>query len=291
MSIADKANPKRPRLSKSDIHQAAVGAALPTAATVAGELLVPGAGGVLGGFVGSLFVGLVGSIVSPTVQARAAEWYQWVEDGLKELQATRADFCPDDPATRDTFTSTLLTAIPIALRTSQEEKFHALRNAVLNSSLPSAPTEDMITVFMTLIDSSSVLHLRFLKYLADPEAYYASRGLIKPKPIQSISSVRGYNMSPLEEQMSVYSYHLERQRRYEEELAEFNKLFDAAEHPQGFCNKVLQDLFTWHLLNPDLQTAQAPLQATELPYLGTPHIVTLYGYQILEFISDPVILP
>lgn len=68
----------------------------------------------------------------------------------------------------ETFITTLLHAIQAATRSHQEEKLRALRNAVLNSALPSAPDEDMQLIFINLLDSMTASHLRVLLALDDP---------------------------------------------------------------------------------------------------------------------------
>ncbi|MDQ5824229.1 MAG: hypothetical protein M3441_08455 [Chloroflexota bacterium] len=171
MAAKDENYSKPPRINKQDLRDATISSALPTAATIAGDIIAPGYGGVLAGAMGSFLAGLVGSMVRPTIEARAADWYQMVEDGLKDLQQRRPELNIEDPATREAFTTTLLGAIPVALRTSQEEKRKVLRNAVLNSTLPKAPDEDKLLIYLRLISDFSPWHLRVLEYFAAPRDY------------------------------------------------------------------------------------------------------------------------
>src|SRR5206468_713468 len=66
------------------------------------------------------------------------------------------------------FTSTFIHATLIAMRTHQEEKLEALRNAVINSALPKAPEDDLQLMFLNLIDQFGEWHIRLLKFYSNP---------------------------------------------------------------------------------------------------------------------------
>ncbi len=76
---------------------------------------------------------------------------------------------PEELAKNEAFITTLLHAIQAATRSHQKEKLKSLRNAVLNSALPSAPDEDMQLIFINLLDSFTAFHLKLLFVLDDPE--------------------------------------------------------------------------------------------------------------------------
>lgn len=67
------------------------------------------------------------------------------------------------------FISAVMHASQIALRTHQNEKLEALRNAILNVAKGQAPEEALQNVFLNLIDSFTELHLRILKVFQNPE--------------------------------------------------------------------------------------------------------------------------
>jgi hypothetical protein len=263
---------------------------LPAAGTALGDTFAPGTGGLVGSTLGGLIAGGLDAFVPHIMRKRDQQFREAVHQGLVAMQQANSSLTLTDEAIQDKVTTALLLALPAALRTTKEEKLRALRNAVLNASLPSAPDEDMIAVYMTLIDSATVLHLRFLKYLADPDAYYSSRGIVRPQE-QDLpwSPEAGRSEAELEE--SLKRYNAAGQTRYQLHIAEFNKLFDTAEYPLEFCNKVLQDLFTWNLLNPDVQSTASPMDVSDLPYYTPTYIVLQYGRRFLEFISDPAIFP
>jgi hypothetical protein len=69
-------------------------------------------------------------------------------------------------AANPTFVTTVLQATQIALRTHQEEKLEALRNAVANSG-GNQLQDDTRAVFLNLVDTFTPTHLRILKYFKD----------------------------------------------------------------------------------------------------------------------------
>jgi len=65
------------------------------------------------------------------------------------------------------FVTTALQATQIALRTHQEEKLEALRNAVVNSASDRSLDDDTRSIFLTFVDAFTPTHLRILKYFQD----------------------------------------------------------------------------------------------------------------------------
>jgi hypothetical protein len=90
-----------------------------------------------------------------------------IADAVRELKE-RTGATNEDLSANDTFIDAALHATQIALRTSQAEKRAALRNAVLNSALPSAPEEAVQHFFFQLVDELNVWQLRLLALFEDP---------------------------------------------------------------------------------------------------------------------------
>ena len=63
----------------------------------------------------------------------------------------------------------------MALWNHNEEKLEALRNAVLNVAVASAPEEDEHEMFISLIDNFTGWHLRILAFLADKKGIAEKR--------------------------------------------------------------------------------------------------------------------
>lgn len=113
---------------------------------------------------------LFASLVTPPLERRLQAWMSEVAEGLRELEGQRkVSF--EDLQKDEAFIDTLLHASQAAMRTHQQEKRAALRNAVLNSALPNPPDESLRLVFLSLVDQFTVWHLRLLKLFQDPEGW------------------------------------------------------------------------------------------------------------------------
>ena len=112
---------------------------------------------VAGGLVAKLF-----SMLEPSLQVRRNKWMMDVALGLKALEDKVESFKVENIVTDPTFVTVLLNAVTIAVRTHQQEKLDALRNAVLNSPLGKTPDENLQLVFLNLIDGFTELHIRLL---------------------------------------------------------------------------------------------------------------------------------
>jgi hypothetical protein len=111
---------------------------------------------------------LFSAVISPPLRKREAEWMNRVGQKLEQL-----DIDIEQLAAKPQFVDAML---QVAMRNSHEEKLDALRNAVLNSALPTAPDETRQQIFISFIDSFSVWHLRLLKLLDDPYMWYYDNG-------------------------------------------------------------------------------------------------------------------
>jgi hypothetical protein len=72
---------------------------------------------------------------------------------------------PDSLAANDAFISAFAHATQAALITHQKEKLDALRNAVANVAVGNAPSEDLQTRSLNLVDSFTPKHLQALDYV------------------------------------------------------------------------------------------------------------------------------
>jgi hypothetical protein len=124
--------------------------------------------------VGSAAVELLQAIITPPLERRRNEWMSDVAEAIRELQrrGLRPEKLRDDPV----FIDTVLSASQAAIRTSQAEKRHALRNAVINSALPGAPDVAIQQMFIALVDRFTEWHLRLLKLFQEPGEPYSQAG-------------------------------------------------------------------------------------------------------------------
>jgi hypothetical protein len=127
-------------------------------------------------------------IIAPPLDKRRQKWMESVRDGLLALEE-RGSLRMEDLKDNEAFGSIVMQASQAAVRTHQQEKIDALRNAVLNAAMPSPADESLQQVFISLIDRFTEWHLRLLLLFADPNAWFESRQ--RPFPSPMISSLEG----------------------------------------------------------------------------------------------------
>jgi hypothetical protein len=77
----------------------------------------------------------------------------------------------------EAFISTVVTACQAAIRTHEQEKLEALRNAVLNVAQGSGLTADQVAIFLGLIERYTPWHLRILRLFQSPLSLAAAKGI------------------------------------------------------------------------------------------------------------------
>src|SRR4051812_46782774 len=86
----------------------------------------------------------------------------------------------EDLPLNDVFLDAVANAGRVTQATHQQEKLRALRNAVLNSIGPAAPTIDEQVRFFRLIEEFTPAHLRLLAFLDDPGGVFDAAGVPRP---------------------------------------------------------------------------------------------------------------
>ena len=120
---------------------------------------------------GSTLSELLNKSVSTYTNARITKWQKAVAEGFEELYR-RYNNLPQDILTNDRFATSFLHGTLAATRTHQEEKLEALRNAVLNSGLPTAPDDDLQLMFLNFVDSFTPWHLTLLSFFENPLQWF-----------------------------------------------------------------------------------------------------------------------
>ncbi len=146
---------------------------------------------VIGGPAAELFQ----NVIQPPLEKRRVEWMQEVGEKLRELEENGLNI--EELQENEEFVSAVMHASQIALRTHQNEKLQALRNAILNVAKGQALEEALQNVFLNLIDSFTELHLRILKLFQNPE----------PLPnlsMGSLSNVLEHNIPELRGRRELY---------------------------------------------------------------------------------------
>jgi hypothetical protein len=198
-------------------------------------------------------VELLNSIIMPPLEKRRDEWVESIAKRLVQLERDVSDLGLADLSKNDAFVSSVLQASRIAMRTHQEEKLEALRNAVLNSAIPGAPDDDLQLMFLNFVDTFTPWHLRVLAFLNDPKCWLDR------------NEVRYQHFS-----MGGISTVLD--------LA-----FPALASRSDFCDQLAKDLYVRGLLNTEelhmIMTADGMLSSR----------TTKLGKAFLKFTSEPVV--
>ncbi len=128
---------------------------------------------IIGGSAAELF----GSLIVPPLEKRRDEWIKSIADGLTDLEEKVEGFEIGKLKDNPIFVTTVLQATQVALRSHQEEKLKALRNAILNTAAGNAPSDDLQLMFLNFIDAFTPWHLRILTFFQDPKGYSLSRNI------------------------------------------------------------------------------------------------------------------
>lgn len=153
----------KPKLNKSDIAHKIVKAGLSA---------IPLAGGPA--------AELFNAIISPPLAKRRDKWIESIAEGLKELEEKIDGFKIESLQNNEMFITTVMHATQVAIRNHQKEKLEALRNAVLNSTSPNAPEEDLQLMFLNWVDELTPWYLRILKFFENPIEWGKGHGITYP---------------------------------------------------------------------------------------------------------------
>jgi hypothetical protein len=193
---------------------------------------------------------LVNTVLAPPLLKRQQRWREEIAAAIRDLEA-RFGLLPDELSSNDAFVNAVLRASDVATRTSDSLKIDALRRALINSALPEAPSQALQQIFMNLVDSMTVWHLKIL------DVFHSPRERIRRNP-----------GSP---RISRSSSSLER------------TLVEALPEMAGkreFYDHVWRDLYSWGLVTTDslhsMITAEGALESR----------TSSLGKQLLAFISD-----
>jgi len=116
--------------------------------------------------IGSPAAELFHLLIQPPLEKRRIEWMSSVGEKLIELETK--GFKLEDLQSDQQFVSAVMHASQVALRTHQEGKLDALRNAIVNIAQGQAPEDTLQHIFLDLVDSFTELHLRILKIFQKP---------------------------------------------------------------------------------------------------------------------------
>lgn len=118
---------------------------------------------------------LLTMLIAPPLEMRRQIWMEEVGKGLSGLLSKNL-VTPEELIANVAFIDTILQASQVAIRTINEEKRVALKNAVLNSALPNPPDESIRLMFLSMIDQFTPWHLRLLSLFQNPGAWAQKHG-------------------------------------------------------------------------------------------------------------------
>lgn len=105
------------------------------------------------------------------VSKRRDQWIVEIAEGLNIIENKIQEFSIKKLAENEEFISLLLQASHIAMRTHQEEKLLALKNAVLNTAEGVEIGDVEQSMFINLIDRLTPLHIKLLVFFKEPTEY------------------------------------------------------------------------------------------------------------------------
>ncbi|MBN1517714.1 hypothetical protein JXA32_14215 [Candidatus Sumerlaeota bacterium] len=124
---------------------------------------------VIGALGGQAAIELFTALITPPIEKRRNEWMQNVGDMLKKLEEEKkVDL--DELRQNEEFIDLLMNASQAAIRTSNQKKREALRNAIENAALNQTPDEALQQMFIRWIDELTEWHLQLLNLLHDPQS-------------------------------------------------------------------------------------------------------------------------
>lgn len=121
--------------------------------------------------VGSIASELLGILVTPPLEKRRQNWMTEVGSKLKELEEkNKIDLSTLQD--NEQFIDTVLVATALALKTSEEEKIKAFKNAILNTAIGETVDKTKAQIFLNLLDTFTVWHIKILHFIDNPTKWY-----------------------------------------------------------------------------------------------------------------------
>ncbi len=120
-------------------------------------------------FVGGSAAEVLGAFFGPQIEKRKTAWFERVVSGLEER--SRQVVMPEDWWQSEAFTTAFLQASRIAMRTHEQEKLDALRNAVVNVAAGKGPEDDLQVMYFDVMDGLTPCHMQLLAFLSNPSSF------------------------------------------------------------------------------------------------------------------------
>ena len=124
--------------------------------------------------VGGLAAEFIGLINTP-LERRKVNWLNDLAERVGELE--KEGFSATELQENQEFITAVTHATQIAIRSHEEEKLDALRNAVINTAKKLDVGKNMRMIFLLYIDLLSPWHLKLLDFFKNPKGLCTSKGV------------------------------------------------------------------------------------------------------------------
>lgn len=120
---------------------------------------------------GSPVIELINMLVTPKLQQRRDSWFQELGERVKKLEE-EGKINYEELQKDDVFIDIVIKATEVALKTHQNEKLIALRNALLNTALNTSSIDlSLKQIFINYIDIFTIWHIKLLILFNNPKIY------------------------------------------------------------------------------------------------------------------------
>jgi hypothetical protein len=129
--------------------------------------------------VGAAASELLGLIVTPPLEKRRSTWMLEVGERLKKLESDNGvnlESLKDNEA----FIDIVIQTSQLAIKTSEKEKIKIYQNIIINSLEGETPELAEIQIFLNLIESFTVWHIKLLVLFDNPLDWLKSNGIEPP---------------------------------------------------------------------------------------------------------------
>ncbi|WP_346854884.1 hypothetical protein [uncultured Draconibacterium sp.] len=170
--------------------------------------------------VGAAASELLGLIVTPPLEKRRSEWMLEVGERLKMLEETKGILL-ESLKENDTFIDIVIQTTQLANKTSEEEKIKIYQNVIFNSLENHNPELAEIQIFLHLVESFTVWHIKLLVLFDNPKKWLITNGITPPELMMG----------------SMFSV--------------VDEAYPELKPKQKFCNLIWSDLYRAGLVNTD----------------------------------------
>jgi hypothetical protein len=123
-------------------------------------------------FAGSLIAEILNVLFKDPADLRRQDWMESVADAVDEIRRKQEDLTLEKLGQNEEFVSMLHRATDVAVRTHERTKRAALRNAVVNAAMPTAPDIDLQSYFLRLVDELNSNQILILNLYDDPAGWF-----------------------------------------------------------------------------------------------------------------------